>query len=254
MKNYSDIQLSLENISKSYLNDGSILNVFTDLSFNIKKGEFLAVLGPSGCGKSTLLKICSSLIMQDTGKVSISGFEVSKSDRNRILMLQDDNQLFPWLTVEKNVAFSIKNSVLHKSELNITKLLEVSGLKGYSNYYPHQLSGGMKKRTALARALAGKPEILLMDEPFGSLDAKIKIKLQKFLLEVWAKYKMTILFVTHDIHEAINISERIIVFNSIGNIISDEAVSGSRDSSISKEVHFELYKKYYTLLTDLEED
>ena len=252
MSNYSDTLLSLDNISKNYFNDGIILNVFKNLSFNIRKGEFVAILGPSGCGKSTLLKICSSLIMQDTGTVSISGLEVSKSDRNRILMLQDDNQLFPWLTVEKNVEFSIKKSVLQKSELNITKLLEMSGLKGFSNYYPHQLSGGMKKRTALARALAGKPEILLMDEPFGSLDAKIKIKLQNFLLEVWAKYKMTILFVTHDIHEAINLSERIIVFNSNGNIISDENISGFRDSSKSKEEHFELYKKYYTLLTALE--
>lgn len=213
------------------------------------KGEFVSILGPSGCGKSTLLKICSSMIQQDSGTVSVSGLTVSRPDRNRILMLQDDNQLFPWLTVEKNVAFSTVDTGQVRKESDLFTLLDMAGLVDYSGYYPHQLSGGMKKRAALARALAGDPEILLMDEPFGSLDAKIKIRPRQFLLELWKKYGMTVLFVTHDIDEAIRLGQRIVIMNDSGDIVSDEKISLPENKTLSEDDFFELYRKYYTLLT-----
>lgn len=249
MKEFADIVLSLKDISRSYVSLNSNLKVLKNLSLEIKKGGFTAILGPSGCGKSTLLKICSSMIQQDSGTVSVSGLTVSHPDKSRILMLQDDNQLFPWLTVEKNVAFSIGTTGIKRKESDLCNLLDISGLTNYSKYYPHQLSGGMKKRTALARALAGNPEILFMDEPFGSLDAKIKIKLQEFLLEIWEKYKMTVLFVTHDINEAIRLGQRIIIMNDSGDIVCDERNSAQGNSTLSEDDFFELYRKYYTLLT-----
>ena len=248
MKGHADILLSLNNISKSYVSPNSNIKVLKNISLNVKKGEFVFVLGPSGCGKSTLLKICSSMISQDSGLVSVSGLTVNSPDKNRILMLQDDNQLFPWLTVEKNVAFSIATSGLVRKESDLQNLLDMSGLTNYSKYYPHQLSGGMKKRTALARALAGNPEILLMDEPFGSLDAKIKVRLQDFLLTIWEKYKMTILFVTHDINEAIRLGQRILIMNDSGDIICDER-NTVQNSTLSEDDFFKVYRKYYTLLT-----
>ncbi len=248
MTKSSDVFLSLKNISKSFRGVDSNLTVLNNFSLDIRKGEFVSILGPSGCGKSTLLKICSSLLKQDSGEVSLSGTDVLKPGRDRILMLQDDNQLFPWLTVEKNVAFSTTYSGSIRQESNISNLLDMAGLCEYSRYYPHQLSGGMKKRTALARALAGDPEILLMDEPFGSLDPKIKIRLQDFLLEVWKKYGMTILFVTHDIEEAIRLGERVLIMNDVGSIICDEKIFRSEEKKLSEDLFFELYKKYYRLL------
>lgn len=249
MKDSSEILLSLKNISKNFRSAETTLKVLENLSLDIVKGDFVSILGPSGCGKSTLLKICSSITKQNSGTVNISGLNVSTPDKNRVLMLQDDNQLFPWLTVEKNVAFSTTGSKYIRRESNLSNLLDLSGLSNYSAYYPHQLSGGMKKRTALARALAGDPEILLMDEPFGSLDAKIKIKLQDFLLELWNKYGMTILFVTHDIDEAIRLGRRIIIMNSSGAIVCDETIDRSEENSLTEDQFFKLYRKYHTLLT-----
>ncbi len=235
MRSSKEALLSVHEISKCFHSQNASLNVLKNISFDIDRGEFVSILGPSGCGKSTLLKICSSIIKQDSGTVSISGLTVQNPDKNRILMLQDDNQLFPWLTVEKNIAFSIGSSASIRKESEILHLLELAGLSEYSQYYPHQLSGGMKKRTALARALAGNPEILLMDEPFGSLDPKIKVKLQDFLLNIWKKYKLTILFVTHDIHEAIQLGERIIVMNDSGEIVCDEKISLPENTTLSED-------------------
>ena len=132
MKEITDILLSLKEISKSYVSSNSNLKVLRNLSLDIKKGEFVSILGPSGCGKSTLLKICSSMIRQDSGTVSVSGLTACHPDKNRILMLQDDNQLFPWLTVEKNVAFSIGASNLLREEIDLQNLLNMSGLTNYS--------------------------------------------------------------------------------------------------------------------------
>jgi len=249
MKESSDILLSLKNITKNFKSVDSSLTVLKNLSIDINRGEFVSILGPSGCGKSTLLKICSSIIKQDAGEVCVSNVIVNHPDRTRILMLQDDNQLFPWLTVKSNISFAEEFLELKRRESKVPKLLELAGLSEYSDYYPHQLSGGMKKRTALARAFAGNPEILLMDEPFGSLDAKLKIKLQKFLLEIWNKYRMTILFVTHDIDEALRLGRRIIIMNDSGDIICDEKNTLPRVGDFSEDEFFKLYRKYYSLLT-----
>ena len=245
----SDILLSLKNISKSFRDTDSNLKVLNNFSLDIGKGEFVSILGPSGCGKSTLLKICSSMILQDSGTVSILGLNVNTPDKKRILMLQDDNQLFPWLTVEQNVAFSTTSTGSTRRESDLSNLLDMAGLGEFSRYYPHQLSGGMKKRTALARALAGDPEILFMDEPFGSLDPGIKIKLQKFLLDIWKKYKKTIIFVTHDVQEAIRLGQRIIIMDDLASIVCDEIIPEIDEKGLSNDIFFELYRKYYSLLS-----
>ena len=241
--------LSLKNISKVYDNNGVSLNVLNNISLDIHKGEFVSILGPSGCGKSTLLKICSSIINKNSGSVNVFGAEVHQPDKNRILMLQDDNQLFPWLTVKKNISFSLDKSKAGREESTLDNLLDMSGLSEFLEYYPYQLSGGMKKRTALARAIAGDPDILLMDEPFGSLDPKIKKKLQDFLLEIWEKYKMTILFVTHDINEAIRLGQRIVIMNDTGEIVCDEKKILPENSTVYEDYFFKLYRKYFLLLT-----
>lgn len=249
MKNSPEILLSLKDISKKFMGTDSSLTVLENFSLDIGRGEFVSILGPSGCGKSTLLKICSSMIQQDSGTVSVSGVTVSRPDRNRILMLQDDNQLFPWLTVEKNVTFAAVGPGSTRKESDIDSLLNMADLGDYSGYYPHQLSGGMKKRAALARALAGDPDILLMDEPFGSLDAKIKIKLQEFLLKIWRDFNMTVIFVTHDINEALFLGQRIIIMNKSGDIICDEKNTLHEKITLLEDDFFKLYRKYYSLLT-----
>lgn len=249
VNNADQSQLVLNNISKSFYNQNEYLHVLKDFSLSIGKGEFVSILGPSGCGKSTLLKICSSMLIQKSGKVSVSGVEVSRPDRNRILLLQDDNQLFPWLTVENNIKFSISGLGSERKESDLSNLMNMAGLSAYSKYYPHQLSGGMKKRAALARALAGDPEILLMDESFNSLDPGIKKILQKFLLDVWKKYGITIVFVTHDIDEALRLGRRIIIMNDSGEIICDEKNTLKDKNTFSEDDFFTLYRKYYSLLT-----
>lgn len=201
-----------------------------DISFQVKDNEFICLLGPSGCGKSTLLKIIAGLISADSGNVNIDNKIVTKPGKDRGMVFQD-YALFPWLTVEKNVALGLEIRKESKAEIKkkVAWYIALVDLKGFEKSYPHQLSGGMKQRVAIARVLSMNPKILLMDEPFGALDAFTRMNLQEDLMKLWEKQNFTSLFVTHDIDEAVFLADKIVVMtNSPGRIKTIVPVELSR--------------------------
>ena len=189
--------------------------VLGDISFEVKRREFKCVIGASGCGKSTMLRILGGLEPRSDGHFLMNGKTVSGPGADRGMVFQEYT-LFPWLTVKKNVMFGPKMSGMGKdaSEAEALQWLDMVGLADRANAYPHQLSGGMKQRVAIARALANYPSILLMDEPFGALDAQTRNQMQRHLLQIWKNVDVTVLFVTHDLDEAIFLADRIIVLGA----------------------------------------
>ncbi|MBI0435611.1 ABC transporter ATP-binding protein [Roseomonas sp. KE0001] len=189
----------------------------TDL--DVAPGEFVSILGPSGCGKSTLLRIVAGLDRPTGGSVTLNGRRVSGPGPDRGMVFQSYT-LFPWLTVEQNIRFGLRERKLPEAEMRETaaRFIARTGLRGFENHWPRQLSGGMQQRTALARALANDPEILLLDEPFGALDHQTRELMQELLLEVWGsdrpEARKTVLFVTHDIDEAIFLANRVLVMSA----------------------------------------
>jgi len=182
-----------------------------DISFDVHRREFIAVIGPSGCGKSTLNRIIAGLDHPTSGELLLDGRPVSEPGPDRGMVFQSYT-LFPWLTVKKNVMFGLQMSGRGGvAESEALQWLEMVGLSDFAHLYPKQLSGGMKQRVAIARALANRPRILLMDEPFGALDAQTRCAMQSYLLQIWENVDITILFVTHDLDEAIYLADRIVV-------------------------------------------
>lgn len=217
--------LKIIDLSKYFFKDNDRVKVLNKVNFNVKKGEFLSIVGPSGCGKSTLLGLIGGFDKYNEGKILLNGRGIFKPNPNRLMVFQDFNQLFSWKTVLKNILFPLNLNKRNMSQSNRIKqakhYLKLVGLEGYEDYYPHELSGGMKQRVAIARALAMKPEILLMDEPFGSVDVHTKDELQNILIELWKEIDATVIFVTHDIKESIILSDRIIVMGQSPNSIKD---------------------------------
>ncbi|WP_225877747.1 ABC transporter ATP-binding protein [Alkalibacter mobilis] len=203
--------VEIENLVKSY---GGLAAV-DDVSLKVMKGEFICIVGPSGCGKTTLLNLIGGFITRDSGEVKINGKSVEKPRKEAIMVFQDFEQLFSWKTLESNVIFPLVDLKISKEEKKKRASTYISMMKldGFENYYPKELSGGMKQRGAIARALVTNPEILLMDEPFGSLDAQTKQELQNSFREVWQKTGTTVIFVTHDVREALLLADRIVVMN-----------------------------------------
>ncbi len=194
---------------------GGDLRVLNDVTFSIEAGTFICLVGPSGCGKSTLLRIIDGLIPPDAGEVYIGGEKVREPSLDRGFVYQQFN-LLPWRTVIGNVEFGLENMGLKKQErrrraLEVIKLVD---LEGFETYYPSQLSGGMQQRVGLARAIAVEPTILLMDEPFGSVDDQTRMLLQNELLKIWEQAQKTVIFVTHDIEEALYLGDRIVVMRA----------------------------------------
>ncbi|MEY8764628.1 MULTISPECIES: ABC transporter ATP-binding protein [Clostridium] len=183
-----------------------------NFNLKVKKGEFITVVGPSGCGKSTFLDILAGLSKPTSGKVYIDGEPITGPALDRGIILQG-YALFPWRTVEKNIEFGLEIKKIPKEERKkiSEKFIELVGLKGFENRYPHELSGGMKQRVAIARALAYDPEVLLMDEPFAAVDAQTRESLQEELLNIWEKTNKTIVFITHSIEEAVFLADRVVV-------------------------------------------
>lgn len=202
--------LSLHHISKTYRTASGTHDVFRDFSLDVFAGEFVCIIGPSGCGKTTLLKMIGGFDRDYDGSIIENGSLVIKPSPHRIMVFQDQNQLFPWKTVLENVLFPLKISGVKHEEARKMALeaIDMNGLSGNVDYYPHELSGGMKQRAALARALVLKPSILLMDEPFSSLDQPTRMGLQNLLIELHKATGVTILFVTHDEMEADRLSTR----------------------------------------------
>ena len=224
MKSY----LELKNIDKSFKTENGSKTALKNINLQLKQNEFLTILGPSGCGKSTLLKIIAGFIKADQGQLLKNNKRLDGAGLDRIMLFQDFEQLFSWQKVIDNVAFAVKAAAKNEKK-NLTKaqikkkaqkyLSEVK-LEDYQNYYPHQLSGGMKQRAALARTLAAEGEIMLMDEPFGSVDSQTRQELQRLLVKLWQEEARTIIFVTHDIREAVFLSERIVLMqNEPGEIL-----------------------------------
>jgi len=188
------------------------------VSFCVEQGEFVSIIGPSGCGKTTLLRCIAGFERTDCGQVLLGGEKVVKPGPERFMVFQGLDQLFPWLTVEENISFAMKVVGKATKGLNPAQqaghYLELVGLSGYGGCYPYQLSGGMKQRASIARALSVRPQVLLMDEPFGSLDAFSRRAMHHMVLNIWKRTGTTIIFVTHDVEEAIDLSDRILVFSS----------------------------------------
>lgn len=211
-------KIQLNDVSLDYIDNGDAFHALDHLNFSVKEGEFVSIIGASGCGKSTTLSILSGLRNPTDGSFLIDGKKSVGTGKNRGVVFQHYS-LFPWMTSKKNVSFGVKQSRNELSKKEIDKIanmyLKKVGLEGFENKYPYQLSGGMQQRVAIARTLAMQPEILLMDEPFGAVDAKNKIVLQDLLLELLQKDedKKTIVFVTHDVDEAILLSDRVLFMN-----------------------------------------
>lgn len=209
-------KIEFKNISLDYRdNSGSVYKALDGVNFSVEEGEFVSIIGSSGCGKSTILSVLAGLNHQKDGSFLIDGVETSGTGKNRGVVFQHYS-LFPWMTIKRNLEFGIKQNFpeLSKKELSEKALLylEKVGLKGFEYKFPSQLSGGMQQRAAIARTLAMESEILLMDEPFGAIDAKNRVILQDLLLEILdsTEQKKTIVFVTHDVDEAILLSDRIL--------------------------------------------
>ena len=208
-------KLVIENVSKVYEFNGNRVEALKNINLEIEENEFFTVMGPSGCGKTTLLRIIAGLENPTTGRVLLDGREVKGPGADRGVVFQQYT-LMPWRTVLKNVTFGLELKGIPKKEREeiAKKFIEMVGLKGFENAYPHQLSGGMQQRVAIARTLANDPEVVLMDEPFAALDAQTRAILQNELLKIWEKDKKTVFFVTHSIDEAIYLSDRVAIMTA----------------------------------------
>jgi len=223
-------KIEIRGLKKSFASDKGPLAVVDDVSFTVGDGEFVAVVGPSGCGKSTLMNMMAGFIQPDSGAVLIDGVPRSKPDSKGILISQQGS-VFPWLTVRENLMFGLNghvgdnrsraegipgsaNGATRDNRIAIADhYAQIVGLKGFEDSFPHELSGGMLKRTELARALAVKPEILYMDEPFSALDALMSLRMRNELLRILAQERHTTLLITHDVEEAIHLADRIVVLS-----------------------------------------
>lgn len=224
--------LSLRNVSKVFRNGGDVLEVLSGVSCDIAEGERVCLLGGSGCGKSTLLRIVAGFLMPDAGCVEIGGERIVGPGSDRCVVFQED-ALFPWLTVRENVAFGARGKMSREAmDAEVNRYLEKVGLASFGDYLPREISGGMKQRVALARVLILRPRVLLMDEPFGALDALTRGEMHGLFLSLMRETNGTSLFVTHDVEEAVTLADRILVMGRAPGRIRAEvpvAISRPRD-------------------------
>lgn len=207
--------ITLSDVSKSFDGkDGGRVHILSHIDLDIRPGSFVSFIGPSGCGKSTLLRLISGFLFPDEGRVTLDGHAVTGPGKDRGFMFQD-HVLFPWLTIADNIAFGLRAQGVYKERKEeVARMIEATGLSGYADHYPHQISGGMQQRASLARALIGHPEILLLDEPLGALDAFTRISMQEEIERIWEETKMTMIMVTHDIEEAVYMSDAVVVMST----------------------------------------
>jgi ABC-type nitrate/sulfonate/bicarbonate transport system ATPase subunit len=210
-----DLKIQLRNVSKAFAHKGSVTAAIEDVSLEVRPGEFISIVGPSGCGKSTAFNIIAGLIRPDVGDVLIDGRSVAGRQGQVGYMLQKD-LLLPWRTVLQNVTLGAEllNRSRAATQREARDLMATFGLKGFENTWPSRLSGGMRQRAALMRTVLSHQDVMLLDEPFGALDAMTKGLMQEWLLEIWTRFKRTIVFITHDIDEAIFLSDRIYVMTT----------------------------------------
>ncbi len=235
--------LKLENVSKVFakVESDGVTHALQDVSTEMQSGEFVSLVGPSGCGKSTILRLVAGLITPTLGHVTVDGKEVDGPSPQRGLVFQNPT-LFPWLTVEKNISFSLdmQGATVGKAE-KVKHMLEITGLEKFRNDYPAQLSGGMAQRVALVRTLINEPEILLLDEPLGALDAFTRMNMQDEILNIWTQRRQLALMVTHSIDEAVYMGTRVLVMEANpGRIVADIKISEDfpRDRSSASFVEY----------------
>lgn len=213
-------KLIIHDVNKSFVVNGQSVDVLKDINLEIEEGEFVVIVGHSGCGKSTLLKMIAGLEKNDTGILSVDGKEVDGPGMDRGMIFQE-HRLFPWMSIEKNVQLGLKGLSKEEKRKLSDQYLELVKLSEFKKAYPSQLSGGMSQRAAIARSLVSQPEILLLDEPFGALDALTKIELQEEMLKIRERFHNTMIMVTHDIEEAVFLADRIVVMSARPGRIKD---------------------------------
>jgi NitT/TauT family transport system ATP-binding protein len=227
--------IEIKRLSKVFKLQDQTIHALSDADLTIRKGEFVCLIGASGCGKSTLLRIMAGFEQPSSGEALMWGKPIDGPDPSRGMVFQD-YALFPWLSVRDNIGFGPTARGLHRGEVKATvdKFIELVGLQNFATAYPHQLSGGMKQRVAIARVLANDAELVLMDEPFGALDAMTRERLQDELLEIWQRTGLTVVFVTHSIEEAIFLAGRVVVMTpGPGRIESDNALDLPRPRDVA---------------------
>jgi NitT/TauT family transport system ATP-binding protein len=250
----------LRDVSRSFEGRGQgRLPVLQHIDLDIRPGEFLSIIGPSGCGKTTLLNLIGGFLRSTSGSISKDGVEITGPGPDRTMVFQD-YALFPWLTVADNVAFGLRAKGVAKQELGrqVEHFLSLIGLSGFADVYPPQLSGGMRQRVSIARALAPDPDVVLMDEPFAALDSMTRDRLQEELLAIWSKSQKTFVLITHNIEEAVFLSDRIVVMGARpGRIraILDIALPRPRQPEIRIRDHafLDLKQQVFDLVSDVSE-
>lgn len=229
-----DIAVAVRGVSMVYRSGRTAKPVasLNKVTLDIPRGQFVCIVGPSGCGKSTLLSIVAGFLKPSTGEILIDGSPVKGPDRRRIFVFQESG-VFPWLTVAQNVAFGLTHLKKPQQSAIVAHYIDMVGLTGFDGAYPRQLSGGMRQRVEIARALAAEPDVIFMDESFGALDYLSRIKIRSDLTRIWQAERKTILFVTHDLEEAVQLGDRVIVMSPRpGRIIADIPVTLPRPRDI----------------------
>jgi NitT/TauT family transport system ATP-binding protein len=206
-------KLRLNHVGKVFERDGKSITVLEDLNLDVADGEFICIVGPSGCGKSTLLNLLGGFVSPSSGAIVVDGEPVLGPDPRRILVFQERG-VFPWLTVEGNIGFGLSHLTSAERQQRINHYVQMVRLQGFEHSYPSDLSGGMQQRLQVARALAVNPDILYLDEPFGALDSVTRTIMRRELLRIWQTERRTILFVTHDIDEAVQLADRVVILSS----------------------------------------
>ncbi len=239
-------KVKVNNLIKSF---GDLL-VLDDVSFEVKKGEFLCIVGPTGCGKTTFLNSLTKIIDIDSGEILIDGEEVNPKKHNLAYIIQEYSTM-PWLTVEKNIAYGLKIKHMDKETIKqrVDEVIKIVSLEKFRHFYPDELSASMLQRVVIARAFATHPELLLMDEPYGQLDLNLKYKLEDELLKLWKATNTTVIFITHNIEEAVYLSDRILVMSNKPTTIKTELINDlPRPRKVSDHAFVELRNKVTDLI------
>ncbi len=241
----------IDHLYKAYEEkDGEMQYILNDLCLNIEKGEFICVLGKSGCGKSTLLNCLAGYLKPDKGSITVSGAEIHGPGPERGVVFQQ-HALFPWRTVSKNIQFGLNMKHSKEARAVAQKYIEMVGLTGYENKYPLSLSGGMAQRVGIARALANDPEVLLMDEPLGALDALTRDSMRKEIERIWKLTEKTVLFITHSVPEAVYLADRVIILNR-GRVQLDQKIELERPRNINDPKFSAYVQQFESTITGVE--
>ncbi len=246
--------ITVDGVSKTFESGGTRTVAIDCLTFSQQEREFLVVIGPSGCGKTTLLRIVAGLLTPTAGRILHRGVPISGVPSWLAVVFQEYNRsLFPWLSVERNVRFPLSKLPRAESGRKTMEALDLVGLREFGRHYPWQLSGGMQQRVAIARAVAASPQLLLMDEPFASVDAQTRIQLEDMILDLWRRLELSVFFVTHDIDEAIFLADRVLVLSSrpsslMGELIVDLPRPRDQLATKSDSRFLELRAKAYSMI------